>query len=76
MDFSVYMILGATGSIMLLLGAVLIQALRNRRWPSNDYTPFDYITAQSKIEFHDVEQDNDDDDDHGDDKNKNEMKRK
>lgn len=76
MDFSVYMMLGATGGITLLGGAVFIRALRNKRWPANNYTPFDYITAQSKVEFHEMKQEKEEDDSHGDDKNKNARKRK
>jgi hypothetical protein len=38
--------------------------------PSNNYTPFDYITAHSQVEFHNEKQEKEDNDDQGDDKTK------
>lgn len=71
MDVSTYMILSATGCICILGAAVFIKALINKKWPSSIYTPFDNITAQSPIEFHEEKQEREVDDSHGDDKNKN-----
>ncbi|WP_337104202.1 DUF3951 domain-containing protein [Paenibacillus sp. YIM B09110] len=62
---------GVFGIFFLSLGIVIVKMLLKRGLPSNNYTPFDYITAHSLVEFHDEKQEKEEDEDHGDDKNKN-----
>ena len=71
MDSGFYIIVGVTGVIFLLIGTVITKMIWKKELPSNNYTPFDYIMAQSPVEFHEQKQEKEVDDDHGDDKDKN-----
>ncbi|ASA26191.1 hypothetical protein B9T62_05185 [Paenibacillus donghaensis] len=65
------MLVGGFGILNLLLGIIIVKILLTRKLPSNNYTPFDYITAHSLVEFHDEKKEIEDNADHGDDKDKN-----
>lgn len=68
----VLFMLTVVGAIFYLsLGIIIIKVLITRKLPSNNYTPFDYITAQSVVEFHDEKKEIEEEADHGDDKDKN-----
>ncbi|MCM3236183.1 DUF3951 domain-containing protein [Heyndrickxia oleronia] len=41
-----------TVMIVFLIGFIIFKIIKNRMLPNNSYTPFDYITAQSTVEFH------------------------
>ncbi|MCI1593247.1 DUF3951 domain-containing protein [Heyndrickxia oleronia] len=41
-----------TVMIVFVLGLIIFKIVKNRMLPNNSYTPFDYITAQSTVEFH------------------------
>lgn len=41
-----------TVMIVFVLGLIILKIVKNRMLPNNSYTPFDYITAQSTVEFH------------------------
>ena len=71
MDLGFYMIIGVTGCVTILIGIVFVKMMMKKELPSNNYTPFDYIMAQSPVEFHEEKQEKEADDDHGDDKDKN-----
>lgn len=71
MNFVLIMSVGICGIFFLVLAIIIIRMLLKRGLPSNNYTPFDYITAHSNVEFHDEKQEIDENEDHGDDKNKN-----
>ncbi|BBH19721.1 hypothetical protein Back11_10660 [Paenibacillus baekrokdamisoli] len=71
MSLGLYMIFGVSIFIVILLGIVVVKMIMKKELPSNNYTPFDYIMAQSTIEFHEEKQVKEVDDDHGDDKDKN-----
>ncbi|MEK5237578.1 DUF3951 domain-containing protein [Paenibacillus sp. FSL L8-0470] len=64
-------LVGAFGIVNLLLGIIIVKILLTRKLPSNNYTPFDYITAYSLVEFHDEKKEIEENADHGDDKDKN-----
>ncbi|NOU78927.1 DUF3951 domain-containing protein [Paenibacillus sp. LMG 31459] len=66
-----YMLLGSFGIVTILLGIIIIKTLLKRGLPSNNYTPFDYITAHSLVEFHDEKKEIEENAEHGDDKDKN-----
>ncbi|MFC3746928.1 DUF3951 domain-containing protein [Paenibacillus sp. GCM10012306] len=65
------MLVGAFGIVNILLAIIIIKILLTRKLPSNNYTPFDYITAQALVEFHDEKKEIEENADHGDDKDKN-----
>lgn len=66
-----FMLVGVFGITNLLLVIIIIKVLLTRKLPSNNYTPFDYVTAQSLVEFHDEKKEIEENADHGDDKDKN-----
>ncbi|MFS1512738.1 DUF3951 domain-containing protein [Chengkuizengella sp. SCS-71B] len=67
MSFSFYFFLFVSGFITLLIGYIVVRTFLKKEIPDNPYTPFDYITGQSDVEFRDekeeIEQDNDEDGD-------------
>ncbi|REK76459.1 DUF3951 domain-containing protein [Paenibacillus paeoniae] len=71
MNFLLFISVGICGIFFLSLAIIMIKILLKRGLPSNNYTPFDYITAHSNVEFHDEKQEKEENVDHGDDKNKN-----
>lgn len=71
MNLIQYLLYGAFVFFNLLLGFILVKALLTRKLPSNNYTPFDYITAQSPVEIHVEKKEIEENADHGDDKDKN-----
>lgn len=64
-------LVGVPVIIVLLLGIIIVKALLKKGLPSNNYTPFDYITANALVEFHDEKKEIEENADHGDDKDKN-----
>lgn len=64
-------LLGVFGITNLLLVIIIAKVLLTRKLPSNNYTPFDYVTAHSLVEFHDEKKEIEENADHGDDKDKN-----
>ncbi len=47
---------------------VVIKMIKNREIPDSLYTPFDYITGQTTVEFHEEKEVTKEEDDQGDDK--------
>ena len=66
-----FMLVGVGAIFYLSLGIIIIKILLTRKLPSNNYTPFDYITAHTQFEFHDEKKEIEENADHGDDKDKN-----
>jgi hypothetical protein len=56
--------------VFVWLGIVTFKILRKRELPIYHYTPFDYITAHTTVEFHEEKEEHEDEDDQGDDKEK------
>ena len=54
--------------LMMIVGWVGYKKFVKREHVEVHYTPFDYITAQSSVEFHDEKEDHEEQDGHGDDK--------
>lgn len=75
MDIFILFTLGFSGCIILLIGIVVIKVMTKKKLPDSSYTPFDYITAQSNIEFHE-EKEEKEEADKGDDKDKMKEKNK
>ncbi|UQZ37172.1 DUF3951 domain-containing protein [Paenibacillus sp. PK3_47] len=71
MNFVQVTLVGSFGLVNILLGIIIVKLLLTRKLPSNNYTPFDYITAHSLVEFHDEKKEIEENADHGDDKDKN-----
>lgn len=65
------MLLSLIVPILALLGIISFKIIAGKGLPYNNYTPFDYITGQSSVEFHEEKQEKEEDDDQGDDKEKN-----
>ncbi|MGC4378893.1 DUF3951 domain-containing protein [Fictibacillus sp. Mic-4] len=65
-------------ALFFLMAAAIVLILYNRvikkKNISNVYTPFDYITGQSKVEFHEEKDERGAYNDAGDDKDKNKRK--
>jgi Protein of unknown function (DUF3951) len=70
-----YFLLGATTifavSIVILIILVVYKMAATRIIPSNYYTPFDYISSQTTVEFHEEKEEEEQVDGQGDDKEKN-----
>jgi|GEM_PF-1082100 len=64
-------VLLAACSIPFLPMYIVLKAILKRELPSNNYTPFDYIIAQSPVEFHDEKQEKEEHEEQGDDNEKN-----
>ena len=71
MNITPIIILSLIVPIIVLLVIIGLKIIRGNPLPSSDYTPFDYITGHTSIEFQDQKQDQEEDDDQGDDKHKN-----
>ncbi|MEK4348990.1 DUF3951 domain-containing protein [Paenibacillus sp. FSL P4-0184] len=71
MNLVQFMLVGVGAIFYLSLGIIIVKILLTRKLPSNNYTPFDYITAYSHVEFHDEKKAIEENADHGDDKDKN-----
>lgn len=74
MDFTLYAILSLIVPIIGLLGIIVVKMIKNKQLPDSRYTPFDYITGQSNVQFHEEKEAKQEEDDQGDDKNKNRKK--
>lgn len=71
MKIVLFMLVVVGAIFYLSLGIIFVKVILTRKLPSNNYTPFDYITAQSPVEFHDEKKEIEENADHGDDKDKN-----
>lgn len=69
-DIFILFTLGFSGCIILLIGIVAIKVITKKKLPDSNYTPFDYITAQSNNEFHEEKEEKEEEADKGDDKDK------
>ncbi|WP_284645307.1 DUF3951 domain-containing protein [Paenibacillus silviterrae] len=76
MDIFIVFTLGFSGCIILLVSIIAIKVITKKKLPDNNYTPFDYITAQTNIEFHQEKEGKEEETDKGDDKYKNRKKTK
>jgi hypothetical protein len=56
--------------VFAALGIIAVKILRRRQLPTSHYTPFDYITGHTTVEFHEEREEKEDEDDQGDDKDK------
>lgn len=74
MDILIVFFLGFSGIMILLIAFIAIKVLTNKKLPDNNYTPFDYITAQTNIEFHEEKEEREESSDKGNDKDKNQKK--
>ncbi|MNP41397.1 hypothetical protein D3C76_1350990 [compost metagenome] len=71
MRLVLFMLAGVGAIFYLSLGIIIVKVILTRKLPNNNYTPFDYITAQSLVEFHDEKKEIEENADYGDDKDKN-----
>jgi hypothetical protein len=62
----------STRCFVFLICLIAIKVITKKKLSDYNYTPFDYITAHTNIEFHEEKEEKEEDDDQGDDKNKNE----
>ncbi|MFK7693967.1 DUF3951 domain-containing protein [Paenibacillus sp. HJGM_3] len=63
---SFYIILSLVVPILALLGIIVVKMIRNRTIPDSRYTPFDYVTGQTPVEFHEEKETQQEEDDSGD----------
>ena len=69
MDLLLY--LGMSCILLLIIVPVImitVKTIRKRKLPSNYYTPFDYISAQTNAEFHEEKEETKEDNENGDKK--------
>ncbi|AWB44558.1 DUF3951 domain-containing protein [Paenibacillus sp. CAA11] len=71
MNFILLFMCFVSGLFIVLIGLIVFKMIRKKRIPDIYYTPFDYITGQSTIEFHEEKEDEEQDNDQGDDLDKN-----
>ncbi|ERI06717.1 hypothetical protein HMPREF0083_05203 [Aneurinibacillus aneurinilyticus ATCC 12856] len=64
-----------TGLLITLIGIIIYKITTKKELPDSHYTPFDYITAQTAVEFHEEKEEKEQEDEQGDDKDKNEEKK-
>lgn len=64
-----------TGLLIALIGIVIYKIIAKKELPDSHYTPFDYITAQTAVEFHEEKEEKEQEDEQGDDKDKNKKKK-
>ena len=69
-DFGMYLILSLIVPILVLLGIVISKMIRLKEIPDSRYTPFDYITGQTTVEFQEQKEEKEEQNDQGDDKDK------
>ncbi|CAG7657299.1 DUF3951 domain-containing protein [Paenibacillus allorhizosphaerae] len=74
MDYSAILVLSLIVPVFVLIVYIMIKAVMNKEVPDSRYTPFDYITGQKTVQFHEHKEDKEEEDAHGDDKDKNEKK--
>lgn len=51
-DFGLYVVLSLIVPIIVLLLIITLKIIKGKQIPNSDYTPLDYITGQTPIEFH------------------------
>jgi len=70
MIFSMYFFAFLMVFIVLLLGIIALKIVRKKELPDLRYTPFDSITCQHNVEFHQEKEVMEEESENGDDKNK------
>lgn len=70
MIFSMYFFAVLMVFIVLLLGIIVVKIVRKKELPDLRYTPFDNITGQTHVEFHQEKEVIEEDNENGDGKNK------
>lgn len=68
LDYSLIMILGIAAPIVTLLAIIIVKMIRGREIPNSNYTPFDYITGHTPVEFHEEKEAKEERNGQGDDK--------
>ncbi|AQR76986.1 hypothetical protein BXP28_06030 [Paenibacillus larvae subsp. larvae] len=48
-------------ALIVLIAVITFKIIKNKELPSNSYTPFDYITGQSNVEFHEEKEEKEED---------------
>jgi len=71
MDFTMLVLLSVLGPIFILLGIIVSKMVALKELPDSRYTPFDHITGQTSVEFHEEKDEEEEEAGQGDDKNKN-----
>ncbi|MBN6186422.1 DUF3951 domain-containing protein [Aneurinibacillus sp. BA2021] len=71
MNLFLYFAVAFTGLLIVLIGIVIGKMVAKKAIPDSYYTPFDYITAQTSVEFHEEKEAKEEGDEQGDDKDKN-----
>ena len=70
MDFFLMIPLAFAALLLFILGFTVTKIIVTKKLPDNLYTPFDYITGQTDVEFHEEKEARAEDDDQGEGKNK------
>jgi Protein of unknown function (DUF3951) len=65
LDFGILLILSIIVPLLLLLGIIITKMIKGKQIPNSNYTPFDYITGQTPVEFHEEKEDKEEQDDEG-----------
>ncbi|WP_261381536.1 DUF3951 domain-containing protein [Paenibacillus cremeus] len=70
-DFATITLLSLIFPVFVLIIYIMIKAVVKNKIPDSRYTPFDNITGQSTVVFHEQKEEKEEEDEHGDDKDKN-----
>lgn len=71
MEIFLFFTLSFTLLQIVLLGVIAFKIIKKKQLPDSYFTPFDYITSQTTVEYHEEEEEEEQDNSQGDDKNKN-----
>ncbi|WP_442603822.1 DUF3951 domain-containing protein [Paenibacillus sp. KN14-4R] len=69
-NFTLYLTLSLIIPILALLLIISVKIIKGKKLPDSNYTPFDYITGQTTVEFHEEKEAKEENDDQGDDKDR------
>ncbi|MCR8641876.1 DUF3951 domain-containing protein [Paenibacillus sp. N1-5-1-14] len=69
-NFGLFVMLSLIVPILALLLIISIKIVKGKKLPESNYTPFDYITGQTTVEFHEQKEAKEENDDQGDDKDR------
>ncbi|MCJ8012423.1 DUF3951 domain-containing protein [Paenibacillus sp. KQZ6P-2] len=71
MNAILFLMFSFTVILIALIGIIAFKIVKKKQLPDCYYTPFDYITGQTTVEFHEEKEEEEEENGQGDDKDKN-----
>lgn len=71
MNIFIFSMCSFAGLLTALIGIIVFKIIKKKNLPNSYYTPFDYITGQTNVEFHEEKEEEEQENGLGDDKDKN-----